>query len=96
MIKRNKISLIGAGNIGGTLAHLVGLKELGDIVLLDINEGADIFFGHAEKNIEKASVVVVSTAIKADNPELVAAKNKRIPVVQQPPQKLFPESGVAR
>tara|TARA_Y100000389_G_C17463868_1_gene523886 strand:- start:1466 stop:2407 length:942 start_codon:yes stop_codon:yes gene_type:complete len=40
MIKRNKISLIGAGNIGGTLAHLVGLKELGDIVLLDINEGA--------------------------------------------------------
>ena len=40
MIKRNKISLIGAGNIGGTLAHLAGLKELGDIVLLDINEGA--------------------------------------------------------
>jgi len=39
MIKRNKISLIGAGNIGGTLAHLAGLKELGDIVLLDINDG---------------------------------------------------------
>ena len=39
MIKRNKISLIGAGNIGGTLAHLVGLKELGDIVILDINKG---------------------------------------------------------
>ena len=28
----NKISLIGAGNIGGTLAHLVGLKELADVV----------------------------------------------------------------
>ena len=39
MIKRNKISLIGAGNIGGTLAHLAGLKELGDIILLDINDG---------------------------------------------------------
>ncbi len=33
---RNKIALIGAGNIGGTLAHLAGLKELGDIVLFDI------------------------------------------------------------
>ena len=39
MIKRNKISLIGAGNIGGTLAHLSGLKELGDVVMLDINAG---------------------------------------------------------
>ena len=36
---RNKISLIGAGNIGGTLALLAGLKELGDIVLFDIAEG---------------------------------------------------------
>ena len=33
---RKKIALIGAGNIGGTLAHLIGLKELGDIVLVDI------------------------------------------------------------
>ena len=31
--------LIGAGQIGGTLAHLVGLKELGDVVLFDIAEG---------------------------------------------------------
>ena len=36
---RNKIALIGAGNIGGTLAHLVGLKELGDVVLLDVFGG---------------------------------------------------------
>ena len=36
---RNKIALIGAGQIGGTLAHLAGLKELGDIVLFDIVEG---------------------------------------------------------
>ncbi|MGB7405242.1 MAG: malate dehydrogenase [Pacificimonas sp.] len=34
---RNKIALIGAGMIGGTLAHLVGLKELGDAVMFDIN-----------------------------------------------------------
>jgi len=36
---RKKIALIGGGNIGGTLAHLAGLKELGDIVLFDIVEG---------------------------------------------------------
>ena len=36
---RNKIALVGAGNIGGTLALLAGLKELGDIVLFDIQEG---------------------------------------------------------
>ena len=36
---RNKIALVGAGNIGGTIAHLVGLKELGDVILFDIVEG---------------------------------------------------------
>ena len=36
---RKKISLIGAGQIGGTLAHLIALKELGDVVLFDIAEG---------------------------------------------------------
>jgi malate dehydrogenase len=36
---RKKIALIGAGMIGGTLAHLVSLKELGDVVLFDIAEG---------------------------------------------------------
>tara|TARA_Y100001936_G_scaffold249581_1_gene300257 strand:- start:1328 stop:2287 length:960 start_codon:yes stop_codon:yes gene_type:complete len=36
---KKKISLIGAGQIGGTLAHLISLKELGDVVLFDIAEG---------------------------------------------------------
>jgi malate dehydrogenase len=36
---RKKIALIGGGQIGGTLAHLAGLKELGDIVIFDIAEG---------------------------------------------------------
>ena len=35
-MKRNKIALIGGGQIGGTLAHLAGLKELGDVVIFDI------------------------------------------------------------
>ncbi|GMG83310.1 malate dehydrogenase [Paralimibaculum aggregatum] len=38
-MSRSKIALIGAGQIGGTLAHLIGLKELGDVVLCDIADG---------------------------------------------------------
>ena len=38
-MKRNKIALIGGGQIGGTLAHLAGLKELGDVVIFDIVKG---------------------------------------------------------
>ena len=38
-MKRKKIALIGSGNIGGTLAHLAAIKELGDVVLFDIAEG---------------------------------------------------------
>jgi malate dehydrogenase len=36
---RRKIALIGGGQIGGTLAHLVALKELGDVVIFDIMDG---------------------------------------------------------
>ena len=36
---RNKIALIGSGNIGGTLAHLAAIKELGDVTLFDIADG---------------------------------------------------------
>ena len=36
---RNKIALVGSGNIGGTLAHLAAIKKLGDVILFDIAEG---------------------------------------------------------
>jgi malate dehydrogenase len=39
LMARKKIALIGAGNIGGTLAHLAATKELGDVVLFDVVEG---------------------------------------------------------
>lgn len=39
MIKRKKISIVGAGNVGATAAHWAAAKELGDIVLVDIVEG---------------------------------------------------------
>lgn len=54
MTKRNKIALVGAGNIGGTLAHLAGLKNLGDVVILDVNEG--VAKGKA-LDLEQSSVV---------------------------------------
>ncbi len=54
MTKRNKIALVGAGNIGGTLAHLAGLKNLGDVVVLDVNEG--VAKGKA-LDLEQSSVV---------------------------------------
>src|SRR5680860_828420 len=36
---RSRIALIGAGQIGGTIAHLAGIKELGDIILFDVVDG---------------------------------------------------------
>ena len=45
--------------------------------------GAEIFIGHAQENIYGASVVVVSTAINKENPELLAAQQARIPVVRR-------------
>ena len=53
---RNKIALIGSGQIGGTLAHLAGLKELGDIVLVDIPDKADYAAGKALDLAESAPV----------------------------------------
>jgi UDP-N-acetylmuramate--alanine ligase len=45
--------------------------------------GATIYFGHAEANAHGADVIVVSTAVKADNPELIYAREHRVPVVRR-------------
>ena len=45
--------------------------------------GATIYFNHRPENVLDASVVVVSTAISADNPEIVAAREARIPVIRR-------------
>lgn len=46
-----------------------------------VANGATVFFGHAAEHVENADVVVVSTAIAKDNPELLAARERRIPLV---------------
>lgn len=59
---RSKIALIGAGQIGGTLAHLAGLKELGDVVLFD---GFDAKYSGASdySAIAGADVVIVTAGV---------------------------------
>ncbi|MBL6785160.1 MAG: malate dehydrogenase [Rickettsiales bacterium] len=52
---KNKIALVGAGNIGGTLAHLAALKNLGDVVLLDLT---------AERSMGKALDIAQSGAVE--------------------------------
>ena len=64
-MKRNKIALIGGGQIGGTLAHLAGLKELGDVVIFDIVKG--IPQGKALDLSEAAPVSSYNVDLKGSN-----------------------------
>lgn len=93
MRRVKRIHFVGIGGAGmGGIAEVL-LNEGYQISGSDIgvnqvvarlrNLGADITIGHHEKNVEHASVIVVSTAIEQNNPELVAAKASRIPVVRR-------------
>ena len=62
---RTKIALIGAGMIGGTLAHLIGLKELGDVVLFDVAEGMPA--GKALDIVQGGAVEGFDSAMKGTN-----------------------------
>ena len=61
---------------GSDVADSANVKRLRDM-------GIAVFIGHKAENIDSADVVVVSSAIKRDNPELVAARAKRLPVVRR-------------
>ena len=63
---KKKISLIGAGQIGGTLAHLITLKELGDVVLFDVAEGT-------AKG--KALDIAQSTSVSGSNVSLIGTND---------------------
>lgn len=75
---RNKIALVGAGNIGGTLAHLAGLKELGDVVLFDIIKG--IPDGKALDLVESSPVEGFDSNIKGAS-SYRAIKNSDVVIV---------------
>jgi len=61
---RNKIALVGAGQIGGTLALLAGVKELGDVVLLDIPDAEGVAKGKALDIAQASPVEGFDTAYK--------------------------------
>ena len=87
------IHFIGIGGIGMSgIAEVLlnlGYKVQGSDACDNANvkrlreRGAEVFVGHKAEQIADAAVVVVSTAIKRDNPELAAARVKRIPVVRR-------------
>ena len=62
---RKKFALIGAGNIGGTLAHLIGIKQLGDVVLIDIVKG--IPQGKALDLAQSSSIEYFVSSIKGSS-----------------------------
>ena len=87
------IHFVGIGGIGmsgiAEVLHNLGYTVQGSDVAESANvkrlaeKGIKVLIGHAAGNIEGAEVLVVSTAIRRDNPELVAARAKRLPVVRR-------------
>ncbi|MCO7223991.1 UDP-N-acetylmuramate--L-alanine ligase [Pleionea sp. CnH1-48] len=93
MRRIRRIHFVGIGGVGMSGIAEVLLNQGYDISGSDRQEtpvtnrlsrlGADIVFGHAANNVLGADVVVVSTAIQSTNPELEAARTRRIPVVRR-------------
>ena len=91
--KIDKIHFVGIGGIGMSgIAEVLlnlGFKVSGsDLRKTDTTErleqlGARIFYGHREENVQDVDVVVVSSAVKFDNPEIQKAKELFIPVIQR-------------
>ena len=77
-MKRNKIALVGAGNIGGTLALLVGLRSLGDVVLIDIIKGVPQ--GKALDLSQASSVEGISSTFSGSN-NLSSLKDSDVVIV---------------
>ena len=88
-----RIHLIGIGGIGisgiAEILHNLGYSVSGSDIADNANVarlrkmGIVVFIGHLASNIDGASVVVYSTAVSKDNPEIVAARGKKIPVLHR-------------
>jgi len=87
------IHFVGIGGIGmsgiAEVLHNLGYKVQGSDESDSYNtqrlksHGIEVFIGHKAEHVKQASVVVISSAIKAENPELVAARAARLPVVRR-------------
>src|SRR3954449_12576664 len=87
------IHFIGIGGIGmsgiAEVMHNLGYTVQGSDAADNYNvkrleeKGIRTFVGHRAENLENAEIIVVSTAIRRDHPELAAAREKRLPVVRR-------------
>ena len=87
------IHFVGIGGIGmsgiAEILHNLGYKVQGSDIAENANVkrlrrlGMDIHVGHVAENLGESRVVVISSAVKADNPEVVAARARLIPVVRR-------------
>jgi UDP-N-acetylmuramate--alanine ligase len=87
------LHFIGIGGIGmsgiAEVLHNLGYKVSGSDESASYNtqrlveRGIKVFIGHKAEHVEEAAVVVISSAIKSDNPEMVAARAARLPVVKR-------------
>ncbi len=93
LAKTEIIHFIGIGGIGMSGLALImkgmGFKIQGSDIFLNKNierlkkNKVKIFIGHEKKNINKATILVISSAIKKNNPEILSAKNKQLPVYKR-------------
>jgi len=93
MYKKHNIHFIGIGGVGmsGIAEVLLNLKYSvsgSDLKRSSVSQklkkkGARIHYGHRAGNLQDAEVVVVSSAIRPDNPELMEAKEKKLPIMQR-------------
>ena len=93
LAKKEIIHFIGIGGIGMSGLSLImngqGFKVQGSDIINNKNidrlkkEKIKIFIGQSKKNLKNATIVVVSSAIKINNPELIEAKRKKIPIIKR-------------
>ena len=91
--KTEIIHFVGIGGIGMSGLSLImqgkGFKVQGSDININRNierlksNKIKIFIGHNKQNIRKATILVVSSAIKANNPELVEAQKKKLPIYKR-------------
>ncbi len=93
LAKKEVIHFIGIGGIGMSGLSLIMKGKGFNVQGSDISNNKNVerlkkekikfFLGHSKKNLEKVTIVVISSAIKKNNPELIEAKKKKIPIIKR-------------
>ena len=93
LAKTEIIDFVGIGGIGMSGLSLImkgkGFKVQGSDIILNKNidrlksNRIPIFIGHKKNNVKKATILVVSSAVKKNNPELVEARRKKLPIYKR-------------